>query len=430
MDQEYDVVIAGAGPSGSEAAKTIASRGYDVAVLESESEEDYPAQSNKSTAGTFPRMMGDFYIPDDVVMTNTDSVVLESQNSSFRTPQAGSVLEFGEFKEYMAEEAQEHGVDYIFDSHVVEPVVEDGSIQGVRYDGNQEVYSDIVIDATGPSAPIAQDEEVGFIDLEPEHRAVGWEYLLDDVELDAEGYADLNDAMMLRLDHDIAPGGYSWIFDAGDGKAKVGLCYMDNDSHSRYADDDFMVLDSLEEWIVEDDRFPEVEERSDIDALERHQGSAHIQVPDQVSNESVMGVGDTVSTVDPLWGEGIDTGMKSGNLAGITALEALGKDPVDTSEEMMQQYDERWWNEIGDNRWERNFMTHLMYRMDNERYDRLLQDMEEADGDALSEVNDGNLMRGLSLAEAKDIPTIAEVGKDRIGKHPAVKGLKDLLKRK
>jgi hypothetical protein len=27
--------------------------------------------------------------------------------------------------------------------------------------------------------------------------------------------------------------------------------------------------------------------------------------------------------------------------------------------------------------------------------------------------------------EVKDIPTIAEVGKDRIGKHPKIKGLKD-----
>ena len=429
MEEDYDVVIAGAGPSGSEAARTIASRGYDVAVLESESEDEYPAQSNKSTAGTFPRMMGDFYIPDDVVMKNTDSVVVESPNHSYETSQTGSVLEFGDFKEYMAEQAQDLGTDYIFDSHVTEPLMEDGSVQGIRYNGDEEIYADIVIDATGPSAPIAQDEEAGFIDLESENRAVGWEYLLEDVELDAEGHSDLTDSMMLRLDHEIAPGGYSWIFDAGDGKAKVGLCYMDNDAHTRYADDDFMVLDSLEEWIVEDERFPEVDERDDIDPLEKHQGSAHIQVPDEVSAESVMGVGDTVSTVDPLWGEGIDTGMKSGNLAGITALEALGQDPVDTSEEMMEKYDERWWKEIGENRWERNFMTHMMYRMENDRYDRLIQDMKNADQDALSELNNGNLVEGLRLMETKDIPTILEVGKDRIGKHPTVKGLKDRLEK-
>lgn len=220
MDEEYDVIIAGAGPSGSEAARTIASRGYDVAVLESESEEEFPAQSNKSTAGTFPRMMGDFYIPDEVVMKNTEDLVIESPNNSYKTKQTGSVLEFGDFKEYMAEEAQKLGADYIFDSHVIEPVLNENSVEGIRYNGDQEIYSDIVIDATGPSAPIAQDEEAGFIDLEPESRAVGWEYLLEDVELDPEEHPDLSESMMLRLDHDIAPGGYSWIFDAGNERAK------------------------------------------------------------------------------------------------------------------------------------------------------------------------------------------------------------------
>lgn len=429
MDEEYDVIIAGAGPAGSEAARTIASRGYDVAVLESEAEEDYPAQSNKSTAGTFPRMMGDFYVPEDVVMNNTDSVVIESPEDFYERVQVGSVLEFGEFKEYMAEEAQGHGADYIFDSHVVGPVVEDEAIQGVEYNGDEVVYGDIVIDASGPNAPIAQDEEVGFIDLEPENQAIGWEYLLEDVELDADGYADLNDAMMLRLDHEIAPGGYSWIFDAGDGKAKVGLCYLDTEAHREYAEDDFNVLESLEEWIVDDERFPEVEERSDIEPIERHQGSAHIQIPEKVSNQGVMGVGDTVSTVDPLWGEGIDTGMKSGKYAGMTALKALGQDPVDTSEEAMKHYDRLWKENIGDNRWERNFMTHLMYNMENERYDRLMEDLQNMEGDSLRELNNGNLHHIIGMIEPGDLENIFKVGKDRIGKHPAVKRLKNRLNR-
>ncbi|PSH00374.1 MAG: FAD-dependent oxidoreductase, partial [Nanohaloarchaea archaeon SW_7_46_7] len=89
MEDEYDVAVVGAGPAGLEAARTVASRGWDVAVLESEGEEEYPAQSNKSTAGTFPRMMGSYKVPSDVVMHNTDSVLLESPDDFYRQARTG-----------------------------------------------------------------------------------------------------------------------------------------------------------------------------------------------------------------------------------------------------------------------------------------------------------------------------------------------------
>ncbi|MFB6244739.1 MAG: FAD-dependent oxidoreductase [Candidatus Nanohaloarchaea archaeon] len=426
MSREYDVIIAGAGPAGSEAARTVASRGWDVAVLESEGEAEFPAQSNKSTAGTFPRMTGDFYIPEDVVMNNTDSVVLESPDNHYTQEKTGSVLDFGDFKEYMAEQGQEKGAEYLFDSHVTGPITdEQGSIQGVQYNGDQEIYGDIVIDATGPSAPIAQDDEVGFIDLDPEKRAVGWEYLIDGVEPDAEGYADLTDAMMLRLDHDIAPGGYSWIFHTGEDTAKVGLCYIDNDAHHEYGGEDFNILDSLENWIVEDPRFPEVDDRDDIDPLEPHQGSAHIQMPENVSAEGVMGVGDTVSTIDPVWGEGIDVGMKSGKQAGITALEALGPKKsggeADTSAEQMERYDRRWKEKVAPNRWRRDFMTHLMYNADNERYDQLMDDLGQMDGDSLRKLNQGSPRAMLDVLHLSDSSNVGQIAREKLGEHPAVR---------
>ncbi|EGQ42999.1 MAG: FAD dependent oxidoreductase [Candidatus Nanosalina sp. J07AB43] len=425
MEDEYDVVVVGAGPAGSQAAKTIGSRGYDVAVLEAENADDYPAQSNKSTAGSFPRMMGEFNIPDEVVMKNTGKVVLEGPDEHYTQDRVGSVLEYADFKQYLVDEAEERGVDFSFGSRVNAPYIEDGDVSGVKYSGDEIVRSDIVIDGSGPSAPIAQDEEVGFIELERDRQAVGWEYLLEDADLDAEGHADLNDSMMLRLDHDIAPGGYSWIFDAGDGTAKAGLCYIDTDAHREYGGEDFNIIDSLEEWIAEDERFPEVEARDDIDPLEKHQGSAHIQIPDQVSADSVMGVGDTVSSIDPLWGEGIDTAMKSGKYAGITALEALGREETDTSAQMMKKYDRLWRNNVAENRWERNFMTYLMYNMDNDRYNRLIQDLDSLsdndDQDALRKINQGNFTESLKLLELGDIPNMLKVGKDRIGKHPALR---------
>lgn len=49
MSKSYDVIIAGAGPAGAQCARNLADRGYDVVVLETEAEDEFPTQSNKST---------------------------------------------------------------------------------------------------------------------------------------------------------------------------------------------------------------------------------------------------------------------------------------------------------------------------------------------------------------------------------------------
>ena len=161
MVDRYDVVVAGAGPAGAQCARDLATRGYDVVVLETEPEAEFPRQSNKSTAGTFPSMMSAFGIPDDVVMSYTDDVVLESPNSYYESYQPGAVLEFADFKRFLVEDGRANGAEYRFDSRVSRPILDDdGVIEGVRYDGDEEVYAEVVVDATGPAAPIASALDV------------------------------------------------------------------------------------------------------------------------------------------------------------------------------------------------------------------------------------------------------------------------------
>jgi digeranylgeranylglycerophospholipid reductase len=222
MTDRFDVVVAGAGPAGAQCARDLAQRGYDVVVLETEAEEEFPRQSNKSTAGTFPSMMGAFGIPDDVVMNYTDDVVLESPNDHYVQIQPGAVLEFADFKRFLVKDGREEGAEYYFDARVSKPIMEGGDIVGVRYNGDQEVYADIVVDATGPAAPLAK--ALGVSDLQRPKQAIGVEYELEGIDVDHPDYADLTDSMMLRLDHDLAPGGYSWIFHTGGDTAKVGIC--------------------------------------------------------------------------------------------------------------------------------------------------------------------------------------------------------------
>jgi digeranylgeranylglycerophospholipid reductase len=407
MTEGYDVVVAGAGPAGAQCARDLAARDYDVVVLETEQEEGFPRTSNKSTGGTFPSMLASFNVPDDVVMQFTDDVVIESPNDHYVREQPGAVLEFAEFKRFLVEDGREKGAEYRFDARATEPITEDGGAVGVRYNGDEEVHADIVVDATGPAAPLAK--EMGVTDLRREKQAIGVEYEYEGVDLAAPGYADLNRAMMLRLDHDVAPGGYAWIFHTGADTAKVGVCYIQNERHREYAGDGKAIDDYLTGWVEDDPRFDGAERMEG----KQHRGSAHIQMPGSLSTAGFMAIGDTVPTIDPLWGEGIHKGMQSARAAAVTADNALTGEP-DVSADAMSLYDDRWHGRVAPKMSSRLLLTEMLYLASNERYDDLVGDLSRADPELLARANQGDKRAILRLLKFGDLPALAKLARERI----------------
>ncbi|MCU4926285.1 NAD(P)/FAD-dependent oxidoreductase [Halobacteria archaeon AArc-dxtr1] len=402
MTDEFDVVIAGAGPAGAQCARDLAARDYDVVVLETEAESVFPKTSNKSTAGTFYSMMTAFGVPDDVVMNYTDNVVLESPNNHYVQEHPGAVLEFADFKRWLVAEGREEGAEYRFDSHVREPILEGDEPVGVRYNGDEEVYGEIVVDATGPSAPLAKN--LGVSDLKSKNHAIGIEYEFEGVDVDHPDFADLTDGMMLRLDHDLAPGGYSWIFHTGGDTAKVGLCYIRNEDYHRHGRDDFSIDDYLEYWTDTDPRFANATRLDE----KMHRGSAHIQPPGTMHTDRFMAIGDTVPTVDPLWGEGINTCMRSGRAAAIAADYCMGHENTPPTAENLEIYDTLWHRDAAPNMQSRLWMTKLLYFASNERYDQLMADLSKMDEDALAKANNGSVRGVLKLLHLRDLPMLAK----------------------
>jgi len=408
MAEGYDVVIAGAGPAGCQCARDVARRGYDVVVLEAESAAEFPRGSNKSTGGTFPPMLAGFGIPDDVVMQFTDRVVIESPAEYFRADQVGAVLEFGAFKEFLVADGREAGAEYRFDARVSEPLMDGEDVTGVRYNGSEEVHADVVIDATGPAAPLAT--ALGVSDLERTRQAIGIEYELEGVTLDADGMADLTDAMMLRLDHEVAPGGYAWVFHTGDDTAKVGVCYINNEGYQRHATDDQTIDGYLDHWLTIDDRFANA---TRIEGRQ-HRGSAHIQSPGRMTTAGFIAIGDTVPSLDPLWGEGIHNSMQSGRAAAVTVDQALTPSQPDTSAEAMAYYESIWHRKIAPRMDSRLRMTELLYLASNDRYDRLLAELQRLDDETLSAVNQGSWRAVAKLLHVEDVPLLAKFVKKHV----------------
>lgn len=408
MDDEFDVVIAGAGPAGAQCARDLAARNYDVLVLETEAEADFPQQSNKSTGGTFPSMLASFGIPDDVVMQFTDQVVLEAPDEHFVQEQAGAVLEFAEFKQFLVADSREKGATYRFDARVANPVMEAGEIIGVEYNGSETAYGDIIIDATGPAAPLAKALEVS--QLERRRQAIGIEFEFEGLSLDEPGYADLQDAMMLRLDHEIAPGGYSWLFHTGEDTAKVGLCYIQNDRHRERSEAGMSIDDYLDRWLETDPRF-ETARRLEH---KQHRGSAHIQPPGSMSTDNFMAIGDTVPTIDPVWGEGIHKCMKSGRAAAITADHCLTPADPDTSAENIALYGDLWHRDVAPNQSARLLLTELLYLSPNSRYNRFMRDLQTADEGTLARANAGEKRAMFNFLHLEDLPMLMKLARERL----------------
>jgi len=409
MEPEYDVVVAGAGPAGGQCARDLAARGYDVLVLETEPEAEFPRQSNKSTAGTFPTMMSAFGVPDDVVQQYTDTVVLESPNEHFTRNISGAVMDFAAFKRWLVEKARENGAEFRFDSRVAGPIMQNGEIAGVKYDGGAEVYGKIIVDATGPSAPLAS--ELGVSNLERENQAIGIDYHMEGIDFELDGYADLQDSMMLRLDHDIAPGGYSWIFHTGEDTAKVGVCYLQNERHREQSKSGMTIDDYMQHWFDTDPRF---ENASMIEGGDILRGSAHIQMPGEMTTDSFIAIGDTVPTIDPLWGEGINKCMQSGRTAAIAADHCLTPREPDTSAKQLSVYDKLWHEKVSPKMKSRLLLTEVLYLAPNDRYDTLMRDLSRLDDETLARANDGDTRAIVKLLHLGDIPELGKWAQRRL----------------
>ena len=178
----------------------------------------------------------------------------------------------------------------------------------------------------------------------------------------------------------------------------------------RYAEVDRTIDGYLDHWLETDPRFDgatRIEGR-------QHRGSAHIQPPDSLSTDSFVAVGDTVPTIDPLWGEGIHKGMKSGRAAAVTIDRCFTRSEPDTSAESTSMYDDLWHEEVAPDMGSRLLMTDMLYLAPNERYDQLMRDMRSLDHGTLDRANEGDMLAILRLLRLRDVPLLGRLAKHRL----------------
>ncbi len=326
LRRRYDVVVVGAGPGGSAAAREAAELGLSVLLLEKRQEIGSPV---RCAEGIAPDQLLPFIEPDprwiSAVVSKAQVTLVGDGKTVTRRAEGGQgyILERRVFDRVLAEEAAKVGARVMVKTAASGLLLEDGVVRGVVARGPaaaMEVECAVVIGADGVESQVG--DWAGLDTVMPLRDTMTCaQYLLAGIEIDSA-------CCYYYVGQEIAPGGYAWVFPKGEGKANVGLGVQ--------AD---LATDPA---LVYLDRFIESQPHlAQGGAVTLVVGGVPVAPPlPRLVSSGLMLVGDAARQVDPLTGGGIANAMMAGRLAAEAAAQAIAAG--DTSAQVLARYQDRW----------------------------------------------------------------------------------------
>lgn len=330
----YDVVVAGAGPAGSSAARAAAEAGASVCLLEKEGTVSETVRTSGVTWESDAERLG---IPPYCYNT----VGKFSFRSPGRTVTVGggagggpraAVLDVRRTYRWLARRAVEAGAELYTGTAVAGALTgEGGRVSGVRVrgpgGGEADIRAGVVVDATGFQSAVARS--AGLVGAWPRY-GVGAEY-----EARAE-HAD-QDEWWIMVGSMYSPAGYAWIFPAGGDLVRVGVGIGKPES----AEDPVRLLDRL----VRDGTGP-IARLGRLSVTESHFGL----IPNggqsrPTAFDGLLLAGDTAGQANPLVLEGIRYAVRFGAEAGAVAAGAVAAG--DMSAAYLSRYERGWRGAVG-----------------------------------------------------------------------------------
>ncbi|MEM2900946.1 MAG: NAD(P)/FAD-dependent oxidoreductase [Thermoplasmata archaeon] len=364
---KYDVVVVGAGPGGSSAAKWAAKSGAKVLMIEKRQEIGSPVRCGEGIAKIWLDELG--IKPDKKWIANeVKGARIISPNGTILTlteklagNECGYVVERDLFDRELAKDAIRSGADVMVKCAATDVIKEKGKVVGVKakYMGeNFEIRAPIVIGADGFESQVGRWAGIDT-SLRPEDINTCFEYVLVGID----GNPDFNDFYL----GSIAPGGYIWVFSKGSDSANVGigvqLSKLNNGGDAKMYLDKFIKSK------------PGLAKGQPIKAIA---GAVSVCAPiDCTVTDGLMLVGDAARQIDPITGGGVANACMAGMIAGKVAGKALQKN--DFSKEMLMEYDRGWREEFEDQMY-RNFVAkEKLVKLSDETFDKCIEAMQGVD---------------------------------------------------
>jgi len=335
---KYEVVVVGAGPAGSTAAKYLSEKGVKVLLLD---KSKFPR--NKLCGGGLSyRVLDRFnYVKNnDLIESYSYGGFSYSPSLKYKaiykknTPFAAMVLR-EKFDAGLVQLAVNSGADFI-DGRAVKDVILTKKKAKIILDDKTEVKSEIVVGADGVWSVIAKKSG-----LTPPRRKLGicvlHEYDVDEETINR--YFGEEKMCYIHLDFQGIPG-YGWIFPKKR-HLNIGIGKISPDVHiSKTKMDLSTTYRNYIKMLKKKKIIPENLE------IRRCKGAAlHIGPLKKTYTDRVLLCGDAGGFINPLTGEGIYYAMSSGEIAAGVITEAL--ETGDTSEKFLSKYQENWRKDFG-----------------------------------------------------------------------------------
>lgn len=310
----YDVIVVGAGPSGSAAARAVAQAGLRVLCIEEHATIGYPVQC----AGLLSNnAFNECNVTDASLLHSVSGATIVAGMSSFSFDAKKTkavIVDRGAMDREMAMDAASDGASYLPKSYVsaINPARKVITTRGPE--GILELGYRVLIAADGPRSGIAR--RLGMRRAPMYLSGVQCEILWNGEQEKVTIYPNAS------------PDFFGWVIPIGNNRARVGLCGLSdvNDRFSRF--------------------YKMIAEKSNTASM--HQfvaGTVPIGIMPKTYGQGVMFVGDAGGFAKPTSGGGVYTGVRSARHAAVTAVEACEQDS--SSDNVLKRYEKRWNSDFG-----------------------------------------------------------------------------------
>lgn len=334
--KNFDVVVVGAGPAGGQCARLLAKSGRNVLLVE---QHETFEKNDFSSAATPLETLEKFDLPQDVVGSFWQKIVIVATNCSHTWDSSktlGAVLNFAKFRDFLAKEVESYGGEVWMGHRYIRYEQNQGkTLVELKPRGQTPIFvsTEILVDATGPARAIMYAKERDKPDF---FKPAGIEYLIEVTEEEYENYAN---ALLFFLGHKWMPKGYSWIFPMEKNRLKVGAAsYRGNHPIINQTKS----IKYYIELLIKD--YMQLKHYKIIDihgsTLQYSSGLNDIYYRD-----NILAIGDAVSTVNLLGGEGIRHAMDGAQIACKHIENYLSKQSLSFKQyktEMQERFSTQW----------------------------------------------------------------------------------------
>jgi len=327
---ETDVLVVGAGPGGSIAAKFAALKGMRTLLIEKRQEIGSPVRCAEGISKGWLPECGIEADPRWISATPEVARIFAPDGNCFMMKadragnEVGIVIDRHQFDKVLAADAARAGAQILLKTFATDVVRANGAVSGVvakSFGSDVEIRARITIGADGFESQVGRWAGIRT-QVKARDIVTTFQYQLAGIDCDPR-YCDFYAGSC-------APGGYIWVFPKGKDIANVGLGVQLSLLKGKGEPKAY-----LDRWIATQPRFAEGK------PLAMVAGAVSTNKPlPKTTTDGLMLVGDAARLIDPLTGGGIMNACISGKMAGEIAAQAI--QIGDVSETFLQRYEQAW----------------------------------------------------------------------------------------